>query len=174
MQYIQRYMELYPMDNITLIGGAAAFLQLQNYGRYIQLNDIDVNISTKESGKTILERWLAIVPSSYIANYDTNYIISFFTLMDSNKQDLSIDVFVNEQYIYETESIGQFKVETIDRMISRYYSELTGRRLDIQLISSGLIKWDQTDLQNQIDKYNRLLERLRLLIECQKHKINNK
>lgn len=141
-------------------------MHLRECGITIPVKDIDINIITKATGETILNRWLSIVPPSYTAKYDVNYPITIFTLTDTTGKDLPIDIFVNEQYIFNTEQIGPFRVQKLDNMITSYYQELLGRKTDIELIRNGTINWNPEELPILIDKYNRMFERLKLLAEC--------
>lgn len=174
MQYVQEYMRRDPEDKVTIIGGAAAYFHLRKCNIDIPVKDIDVNITSVADGRKVLDRWLEIVPPSYVEEFDVNYPISIFTLTDTSGKELSIDVFINEEYISETEEIELFQVEKLERMINRYYQEITGRKKDIELIQSGVIDWNPDEIPIMIDKYNRLVERFRLLAECLRSRYSRK
>lgn len=172
MQYVERYMELYPEDRVTIIGGRAAYLHLSECGINASLKD--VNVETDADGRTILDRFLSIVPPSYTAKFDVNYPISIFTLLDESGEDIPVDVFVNQEYIHDTKRIGAFRVERLDTLINKYYRELLGRKMDVELIQSGVIDWNREEIPLLIDKYNRLLNRLQLLVECYRRTSTNR
>ena len=180
MQYVQKYMELYPEDTTVVKGGAAAYLILQEcLDQNIPINDIDVAINTDVSGQVILDRWLLIVPSSYTVQYDQynlynpEFPISIFTLTDTTGSDFSLDIFVNDDDFTYTEKIGSFNVERLDLMIKRLYSELYDRKSDIEFLRDDPDAMPNIDLQQFIEKYNRMYDRLILLGECFKKRQNN-
>lgn len=177
MQYVQRYIELYPNDTVVLKGGAAAYILLKEcLNQDIYLKDIDISINTTISAETILQRWLSIVPKTYIVEYDDKYSLSYsaiFTLVDTTNSELSLDIFVNEDHYTHLEQVGNFKVERLDCMIGRIYRDLRGRKNEIETTKDLLVPWIQKERPKLIDKYNRMYKRLELLIECyKKHKLN--
>lgn len=131
----------------------------------IPVKDIDVNINTNEKGITILNRWLQIVPVTYSAQYDVNYPIGIFNLNDVTGKELSFDVFVNEDHILYREQIGAFHVERLDKMIEKLYSDLLGRKREIEFLQ--VLKSPHSyNLPELLEKYNRMLNRLQLLVKC--------
>jgi len=174
MQYVQKYMELYPEDTTMVKGGAAAYLILKEcLDQNIPINDIDVAINTDVSVQVIIDRWLLIVPSSYTVRYNPEFPISIFTLTDTTGSDFSLDIFVNDDDFTYTEKIGSFNVERLDLMIKRLYSELYDRKSDIEFLRDDPDAMPNIVLQQIIEKYNRMYDRLILLGECFKKRRNN-
>lgn len=174
MQYVQKYMELYPEDTVVVKGGAAAYLIIKDcLGQNVPLNDIDVSINTTESERTILSRWVSIVPSSY---QQVGYASTIFTLVDTTCHDLAFDIFVNEDYFSNTEKVGFYQVERLDLMIFNIFRELKSRKSDMDFIQNPMECWSQNpmecwsqkDISDYIEKYNRISNRLVLLVECLK------
>lgn len=166
MNFVETYMKLYPDDKVTLVGGAAAYLILQHYGKEIPLKDIDVNIETTESGETILKRWTDILPLTYTPKYDPKYAIVLFTMIDTTNEGLPFDIFIGKSYFLDREQIGPFYVEEKIQFTTRLFQELEGRKVDIELMHDGQIFCLEIDVLKYIEKYQRLLTRLGLLIEC--------
>jgi hypothetical protein len=86
MEYIKRYDELYPEDGLVVIGGMADHLHLAKCGIDDDPKDIDVNIWSDRSGKTIFNSWIGILPSSYSHNYDANYPLPDNYIHRSNRR----------------------------------------------------------------------------------------
>lgn len=167
MQYVRKYIELYPQDKVVIKGGAAADLFLQEYGlERPVVKDVDVSINTTERGLTVVQRWLAIIPSTHRTDYDEKYPIGIFKIVDPTGSDMSLDIFVNEDYFSSVEEIGGFYVESLGKMINNLHQELVGRKADIEFMRERKEKWTQEQISGDVDKYNRLLARLKLLILC--------
>ena len=166
MEHVERYMQLYPNDKVVIKGGAAANLIIKScLGMIIPMNDIDISINTTESCRTIVERWLSILPGHYVVNYD-NYLPTIFNLTGAADNDISFDIFVNEDNFEFTEKIGPFLVENLNLMTANLNRDLIGRKADIDLMRSGAIGWTEKQISDYIVKYNRMLNRLELLTRC--------
>lgn len=165
MNYLTEYISLYENDRVVVKGGMAAYLQLNQCGIQTRVEDIDVSITTNQSGKVVLDRWLSILPSSYKAEYDTNYPISIVTL-DDQESGQKFDLFINEDYISSVDLMDGILVESLDGLIKGYHQYLIGSKQDIDLIRTGQINWDKDQLTGLIDKHNRTVERLKLLVQC--------
>lgn len=167
MDHVKKYMELYPIDKVTIIGGAAAYLLTRKYGKLIPLKDIDVNIETSESVETVLKRWESVLPSTYTNNYNPEHS-NIATFTDTSGVGLSFDIFVNETFRIPTESVNSFHVEEMTRLIVQLSRDLEGRKVDIDLMRSGLIPWSKEEIDEYVNKYQRLFARLQVLVECWK------
>jgi len=146
----------------------------------IPINDIDVSINTDEPVQMIIDRWLLIVPPTYtlkhesfLSQYDPNFINPIFTLTDTTGSDFSLDIFVNEDDIKYTEQIGDFHVERLDLMITKLYNELESRKSDIDYFINNPDDIGDFDLQEYIEKYKRMHDRLILLNKCFKKRREN-
>lgn len=166
LTYVKKYIKLYPDDKLTLIGGAAAYLHIQKCDINITVNDLDVDIWTNFKGNVILDRWLSILPKTFKATYESDYPITLFTLSDESGENLTFDIFVNEKYIVRAEKICSFPVVPLSDLIYQYYNDLISLKEDIDLIQSGIINWDKKLLHSMIHKYDRYVERLKLLANC--------
>lgn len=170
MEYVRKYIELYPQDKVVIKGGAAADLFFQEYlmERPV-VKDIDVSINTSERRQTIVQRWLAIIPSTYRTDFDEQHPSGIFTIVDPTGSDKSLDVFVNEDVFSTTEVIDGFHVESLGKTINNLHQELVGRKVDIEFMREQKERF-QEEIGDHVNKYNRLLARLELLLKCHKER----
>lgn len=157
MQFINKYINTFPEDDVVLIGGAAAALIIKScVNKNLPIKDIDVHINTKSSGEQILDKWMSILPTSYSPLYCKDEPLELLTFIDASSQNLNLDIFINQREISSLQEINGIFVENTSNILSCLEAELDERRYEIKYINNS--KPD--------DKLLRLEERYKLLKEC--------
>lgn len=154
--YVRQYMRLYPADKVTIIGGAAAYLHLQQG----DLKDIDLNINTAAQAEIIVQRWRSLMPASYIIQSDINGANGIINLHDPAAQKISFDIFVNEFVNLPIVTIQGLAVRTTASMIEELEQDLIGRQRDLIYLQNHDT---YGELSHARAKYQRLVTRLQLL-----------
>lgn len=177
MEHIKRYINRHSDHYVVLKGGAAANLHYINcrLSKIPRVNDLDLDI-TKVHKKDkeintdeIKRRWRDILPS----NYKIEGKYSIVECNDIYNVSISFDIFVDERFIelQEMEMIDGFYVETIDSLLKTLDTELPGRAEDIKYMRKAIQNNEpigEVDLDEQINKYERLVKRKELLEKCKR------
>lgn len=182
MQYVIEYMNLYPEDEVVIKGGAAAHLQLRQCGIDDPVKDVDVSIWTgkgqdgeRACNREVLDRWISILPESYVHNYNQDEEMFFggvmppsiVTFVDQTKQELPLDVFINEDYHFDIEEVEGFNVVSFDKLITNYYQLLKDYKADYSYMTSANKDGSyDVDISRIVDKHNRAAVRLKSLAVC--------
>ena len=92
MEVIKQYMELYPTDDVVVMGGGAAWLWLNEQ---IELHDIDVHVNTGVAPIQIFNRFKDLLPGYFMTSDDIPGLPCEGFSCD--KQGcMSYDIFINQ------------------------------------------------------------------------------
>jgi hypothetical protein len=166
MQYIRIYQEKYPEDRLIIGGGAADYLHLKHLnGESVILKDVDVEVCTTSDGKEQLRRWRSILPERYLHTTDYEHI-EIINWVDSTGEELSIDVFINQEEITRTVSIDGFLVKPLEDILSGYSISVEMEQEDIEYIMSlDPSQRSEEELLFLKDKHTRHLDRYQKLMK---------
>jgi len=170
MEIVKAYMKQYPEDQVVVIkGGYAAYLILKQYGVDIEVKDLDVNIFSSRTREDVCQSFEALLPSIYSVSGE----VRIFEYSDRAAQGIDIDLFINEEYITQIETIEGVQVESLERLIGSYYAFLKGNKRNIEFLKD-IKPFGRNELDKMKTKHNRVLARFRSLVECHQKRLESK
>lgn len=158
MEYIRRYIRLYPADKLCLIGGAAASIWIESsLKQHIPIKDYDLLLNTRVNVTELMNRWRQLFPTAII-----QHEFGIITIIDSA---VTFDIFINERTIPRHSIIEDVPIMNYVSLIQTHLWSIRNCMEDIVYME---IK-DDPELEDVRDKYQRLKQRLKLLKQIHNH-----